>query len=390
MMLDQAVSATVASQAGPAWQGTLLRRVRAWWPYALILLGWELLAVLEACATYVDASHGLQAPALRTLLLTLMPQYLPLVLESLVLARLFTRYQDLIMRPPVLLLALLVSMTLFLPLLTVSDVLIMLLREGRPMADFPAVLARGGRMAWWYNIFVVGLAFLVQAMITFWWRAQQQQLSSQRARTEQLALRLGLLQGQLKPHFLFNALNSISALVRTADCALAGHALDKLGELLNYALAAGKGGQTSVADELEFLRVYLELQSLRYGDRMRLDWRIEPRDWTRHACPPLLFQPLAENAVHHGVEPHPHSCTIHITLEYVAGAVCLRIANPVPAPTRAAHGHGLGLNATRERLAILFGPRADLTVEANENDYTVHLRFPASGAQPAQDCADRR
>ncbi len=377
MMTEPSIAVPLGAAPGhAAWQASWARRLRAWWPYALTLLAWESLGVLEACATYADAARDGQVLVLRTLLLTLLPEYLPLVLNSWVLAWLFTRYQDTILRPSTLLLVLLASMAVFLPLLTISDNLILMLRAGRSITDFPAMVAHGGRMAWWYNIFVVGLAFLAQAMATSWWRAQRQQLSSQRAQTEQLALRLGLLQGQLKPHFLFNALNSISALVRTADGALAEHALGKLGELLNYAVAAGRGGQTSVADELEFLRVYLELQSLRYGERMRLSWQVEARDWSGYACPPLLFQPLAENAVHHGVEPHPHDCTIAITLACDAGMISLRIANPVPAATRS--GHGLGLNATRERLAILFGQRANLSIQSDEHDYCVHLQFPAS------------
>jgi hypothetical protein len=384
MTIDATIAMPAAAPLRTGFAGWRLRP----WPYLLPLLGWALLAVLEAGANYVDASHGGHGEPLSAWLLSIMPLYLPLVLDSWVLARVFRRFQDRILRPPLLMLTLLASMAVFLPLLTVTDNLILLLREGRPATDFPTMLLKGGRMAWWYNIFVVGLAFLAQAVASSWWRAQQKQLSAQQAYTEQLALRLGLLQGQLKPHFLFNALNSISALVRTADSALAEQALGKLGELLNYALAAGQGRQPSVADELEFLRVYLELQSLRYGDRMQLAWHIEPRDWSRFPCPPLLFQPLAENAVHHGVEPHADRCTIDIALEYAAGVVCLRIANPVSAGARS--GHGLGLNATRERLAILFGPRADLSIETDQHDYTVSLRFPAGGPEPAQDRADRR
>lgn len=373
MTIEQTLAAPLGAhaRARPAADG---RRVSQWRLFALILLGWQLLAVLEAFATYHDASHGAHPLLLRSLLLTLVPQYMPLVLNSWVLALVFARYQASILRPPMLLLTLLLSMALFLPFLTGVDVLIVLLRDGRPMHDFPDLLAQGGRITWWYNMFAVGLAFLAQTVIAFWWRGQQQQLSVQRARTEQLELRLGLLQGQLKPHFLFNALNTISALVRSADCAVADQALGKLDELLSYALAAGKGKPPSVADELEFLRAYLGLQSLRYGDRMSVAWHIEDRDWSRHACPPLLFQPLAENAVHHGVEPHQHGCSIDITLAYVAGMVCLRIANPVLAPSRA--GHGLGLSATRERLSILYGQRAELTIDAHEHSYTVHLRLP--------------
>jgi len=136
----------------------------------------------------------------------------------------------------------------------------------------------------------------------------------------------------------------------------------------------GQGKQPSVADELHFLRVYLALQSLRYGDRMQLDWAIEERDWSRYPCPPLLFQPLAENAVHHGVEAHQQPCRIHIGLQHAAGMLRLRIANPVLAASRA--GTGLGLSMTRERLDILYGPRAELNIDADEHHYAIELRCP--------------
>ncbi|WP_445233752.1 sensor histidine kinase [Duganella rhizosphaerae] len=382
MMID----AIALPPAAPASAWPAPRVLRRWRPCLLILLGWELLALLEALARAIDAGHAGRALALPALLSTLMLQYLPLVCNSWLLALVFRRWPERLARRAALLLALLLSMAVFLPLLTGIDILVELLRDGRPLADFPAMLGQVGRMTWWYNLFVVGLAFLAQAGYSAWRRGRQQELSTQRAQTENLQLRLGLLQGQLKPHFLFNALNSISALVRTADPALAGQALGHLAELLNYVLAVGQGKPASVADELHFLRVYLALQSLRYGDRMQLDWAIEERDWSRYPCPPLLFQPLAENAVHHGVEAHQQPCRIHIGLEHAAGMLCLRIANPVLAASRA--GTGLGLSMTRERLDILYGPRAELNIDADEHHYAIELRFPVDG--PAQDGADRR
>lgn len=357
-------------RAGP--MGALARAVRAG---ALILLGWSLLAVLEALASHVDASHRGPPAALAPLLVTVLLEYLPLVLNSWILALLFHRWPERLLRPGALLLVLLLSMLLFLPLLTVVDVAVLTLRAGQPLDQAPARLAQLGRLTWWYNLFVVGLAFLAQLGYSFWRRGQQQELAAQRACTEQLQLRLGLLQGQLKPHFLFNALNSISALMRTADAALAEQALARLEALLNHALAAGQGRPSSVGEELDFLRAYLALQGLRFGDRMQVDWDIGPCDWAALACPPLLFQPLAENAVHHGVEPHQQPCRLQIALRRDAGMVQLRIANPLLAPARP--GHGLGLKLSRERLALLYGARATLDIETDPHHYAVTLRFPA-------------
>lgn len=383
MMTDApcAVPAAAATRTRPA-----SRALRRALPAVGILLGWQLLAVLEALATVVDAGRGGHAVALPVLLPTLMLQYLPLVVNSWVLALVFSRWPHIVLRRAWLVLVFLLSMMVFLPLLIGAGQLVELLRAGRPPADFPAMLAHAGRLGWWYNAFAVGLAFVAQALYAAWLRGRQQQAAAQRAQTEHLQLRLGLLQGQLKPHFLFNALNSISALVRTADPALADHALARLDELLDYALAVGKGKQPSVAEELRCLRVYFDLQSLRYGERMRLDWSVEERDWPRYPCPPLLFQPLAENAVHHGVEPHHQQCTIHIRLDYADGMVGLRMTNPVLAATRA--GHGLGLSMTRERLDILYGRRATLNLDTDEHHYAIHLRFPVDG--PAADGPDRR
>ena len=372
MQIDRTIGALAAPGLDfPALRLRLVHTRR----FLLVLAGWQALALLEACARYIDAGRAGHPLSLPATLSTLMLQYLPLVLNSWVLVLAFARFQATILQPARLLLAGLVSMVLFLPLLTGVDVLIVLWRDGRPASDFAALLAQGGRMTWWYNGFVVGLAFVAQAVSAFWWRAQQQQLASQRAQTDNLELRLGLLQGQLKPHFLFNALNTITALVRTTDGALAADALGKLGELLNYAQAAGEGKPPSVADELDFLRVYLDLQSLRYGERMELAWHVEQRDWSAFACPPLLFQPLAENAVHHGVEPHDQRCRIDITLELADGMVGLRVANPVLGASRG--GHGMGLDTIRERLAILYGPRASLAIDADAGHYTACLRFPA-------------
>lgn len=382
MTIDAAIALPPALAASaPAPAGVAARVLRGWRPCLTILLGWQTLALLEGLATATDASHNGRTLELDCLLAALALQYLPLVLNSWVLALVFHRLQEAMLRPSRLLLAFVVSIMVFLPLLTCVDQLIVLRRDGRAWHELPAMLAQLGHMTWWYNVFVVSLAFLTQVAYSAWRRGRQQAWSAQHAQTENLQLRLGLLQGQLKPHFLFNALNSISALVRTADAALADRALQRLGELLNYAQAAGQGRPASVAGELDFLRTYLALQSLRYGDRMHVAWTVEARDWARYTCPPLLFQPLAENAVHHGVEPHQLDCRIEIALACADGMVCLRIHNPVLAAARA--GHGLGLTMTRERLAILYGQRADLHIDADEHHYTIELRFPADGQQAA-------
>ena len=216
---------------------------------------------------------------------TIMMSYLPLIIASVVLVFAFARYPDTILSPRGLASVGCLMLLVVLPLMQTASVLTTLWFKNQPLDQFFIRLEARGFFIWWLHGCTIALAFGAQAAYASLQRTRMQELAWQREQTERLALRLRLLQGQLKPHFLFNALNSISALVRTADRDLACKALAQLRDLLSYAVQASCHDWRSVADELGFVRDYLDLQMLRYGERLSLDWQVADCAWHELACP---------------------------------------------------------------------------------------------------------
>lgn len=197
--------------------------------------------------------------------------------------------------------------------------------------------------------------------------------------------RLTELQSRIRPHFLFNALNSAIALVQV-DPQRAEGVLEDLAELFRSALVSG-GDQVSLGQEIELARRYLAIEQVRFGARLRVHWVLEPA--ADSACvPSLLLQPLVENAVRHGVEPSPEGGELTIRTQVHRGQALLSITNSVPdEPVQGGlGGHGIALRNVRERLALLH----DVTMrfEAGLVDggrYRVRIAVPlvAGAAQAA-------
>ncbi len=189
------------------------------------------------------------------------------------------------------------------------------------------------------------------------------------ARAEVIAL-----QARIRPHFLFNSMNTIASLIplRPRD---AERAIEDLAELFRAALAPGERLST-LGDELELVRRYLEIERLRLGDRLRVRWSVDGLpDGT--PMPALLLQPLVENAVHHGVSALPAGGLIEIEGTADSASVMLRIANPRPARAQAVRaGHGIALDNVRQRLAYHYGDAARLLVHDAEGSYTCEVMVP--------------
>lgn len=374
-----------AAPAGPALRPAPVAPapVRAPWPvYAATAAGWSVLVMLHAFALHRDALRG-DAPApLAGIALSVVPPVLALALASCALAYVFARAGAALLRPRALLSLGALFSTLALGAAASVSVLAPLLAEGTALARFPERLAQYGAFNWWVDACLAALAFVSQAAFAAWRRGQQQTLVAEQAQADGVALRLRLLQGQLKPHFLFNALNSISALVRTAERALAAQALGQLSDLLRHVVHASRHSWLSVADEMAFIEAYLDMQLLRYGERLTIELAIGEGAWDALACPPLLFQPLVENAVQHGVEQHHRQCCLRMRLALADGAIHFSIDNPLAPPATAKAGHGMGQGATRERLAILYGDQAALASSNDGLTYRATLTFPARSYFP--------
>jgi len=186
------------------------------------------------------------------------------------------------------------------------------------------------------------------------------------------AARLRTLQSRIRPHFLFNTLNSAIALVR-AEPARAEALLEDLSDLFRHALME-QDAVVSLADEIALARRYLAIEQVRFGARLQVEWALDAAaDAAR--LPPLILQPLVENAVRHGIEPSAAGGTVRISTERRGAMAVIRVSNPVPAGA-GVRGTGLALQNVRERLALLHDVKGRFRYGEKGGIYRVSLEVP--------------
>jgi len=184
--------------------------------------------------------------------------------------------------------------------------------------------------------------------------------------------RLAELQSRIRPHFLFNALNTALALVRV-DPERAETVLEDLAELFRVALA-DVGVSVSLDEEVDLARRYLAIEQVRFGERMQVVWQLDPRIGAARV-PALMLQPLVENAVRHGVEPSLTGGRIHIEGVARRGQVVLTVRNSVgEVPSRP--GHGMALHNVRERLRLLHDVAAQCDVWREGDEFFARVVLP--------------
>lgn len=182
------------------------------------------------------------------------------------------------------------------------------------------------------------------------------------------------LQARIRPHFLFNSMNTIAALVRR-DPVTAERAVEDLSELFRAALGAGQG-ESSLAEEIHLGERYLAIEALRLRERLVVDWQLAadlPRDLR---LPRLTLQPLLENAVLHGISRLPKGGTISISARVEAGMLRVHIGNPALPPTPADIGNGHAQESIALRLAHFFGSGARLTHVWRDGYYLSEMLLP--------------
>ncbi len=173
--------------------------------------------------------------------------------------------------------------------------------------------------------------------------------------------RLEALQAQLQPHFLFNTLNSISTLVMQNEREQAVRMLNRLADLLRATLARTQDQTVLLRDEIELLKRYLDIETVRFQDRLRATISVPP-ELLDMRVPVLVLQPLVENAVRHGIAGSEHATRVEIRATRENGTLRLEVHDDGPGP--AAHfGEGIGLTNTRARLRQLYGERGRLRLE---------------------------
>ncbi len=190
--------------------------------------------------------------------------------------------------------------------------------------------------------------------------------------------RVRALQARIRPHFLFNSMNTIASLTRS-NPKVAEQAIADLSDLFRASLREHRE-RIPLAHEIEIARAYERVERLRLGDRLQVDWQVDglPMDAT---VPALILQPLLENAVYHGIEPLEKGGIIRVSGRRDGNKAVLTIDNPVsPRVVGRRPGHRIGLDNVRQRLELMFHGEADVEVIEAPERFVVTLRFPAAGS----------
>ena len=238
------------------------------------------------------------------------------------------------------------------------------IRTGSPSALFPA-------QHWSFllpNLLIaaiVGSLTLRYFYVTSEWRRSVELEARSRIRA---------LQARIRPHFLFNSLNTVASLTRS-DPARAEEAIEDLADLFRVSLSDARA-QITLREELEVARIYQRIEQLRLGGRLQVRWKVAdlPVD---AIVPSLLLQPLLENAIGHGIEPLPEGGTVLVEGTSDGERITIRISNPVSATAKAVRsGNRMALDNIRQRLDLAFHRRASVDVAEDGTRYSVTLRFP--------------
>jgi two-component system sensor histidine kinase AlgZ len=218
----------------------------------------------------------------------------------------------------------------------------------------------------------LGISVIVGAMVLRYFYVQHQWKQNVRAEAQ---ARLQALQSRIRPHFLFNSLNTIASLTQI-DPNQAELAVENLADLFRNSLADASH-QVSLDDELTLAHRYLDIEKLRLGERLQLRWCIDdlPKD---AQVPRLIIQPLLENAIYHGIEPLAHGGVIGIDGHVYDDDIYITISNPVSNRQEEAQreGNRIAQENIRQRLAALYGERGRLTVQADADTYLTTVVLP--------------
>jgi two-component system sensor histidine kinase AlgZ len=228
---------------------------------------------------------------------------------------------------------------------------------------FGSFLYFGGILRYWI------FSFMTLCFLLWYFNLRSRALSP--ALTE---ARLQALQARIRPHFLFNSINAVLSLIRS-DPARAEMALEDLADMFRVLMADNRK-LTTLLKEVELCREYLDLEKLRLGDRLQVKWHIDkmPAD---AMIPPLVLQPLLENAVYHGIEPSSAPGVISIHIYRRRNEIHAVLRNPYSPEKRGSReGNKMALENIRERLSLHFDAEADMKTEFVGNVFQVHITLP--------------
>lgn len=185
--------------------------------------------------------------------------------------------------------------------------------------------------------------------------------------------RLQALQARIRPHFLFNSLNTVLGLMR-GDPRRAETVLENLADLFRVLMADNRE-LSPLQRELELARSYVQVEEMRLGERLRVAWKVDPAA-ADAMLPPLVLQPLLENAIYHGVEPHPAGGDVRVDVFILDKRLNIVVRNPVRSAAGHRSGNRMALSNIRERLALHFDAEARLTTHVAGGEFFVQIVLP--------------
>jgi sensor histidine kinase YesM len=225
---------------------------------------------------------------------------------------------------------------------------------------------------WLYGLFA-GVSYAVQTRN----RLQEKETLAAHAEALAAAARLDAIRARLNPHFLFNALHTLAALVRFRT-AVAESAIERLGDMLRYTLKEDSRELVEFSEEYEFTRQYIAFEQLRYEDRLIVNLQIDPESFNFDILP-FSIQTLAENAVHHAISLRPEGGSIWIKCSCQDGRLTVSVRDDGPGVcAEAVQSHQFGLRSLRERLWAAYGPSAELQLLAGPDGFEASFIVPPS------------
>ncbi len=232
--------------------------------------------------------------------------------------------------------------------------------------------------------------------INFYVRAEEQQDQMLRLETAATSAQLTMLRYQLNPHFLFNTLNSISTLVLTHQTDQANAMLSRLSAFLRFTLINEAEAKVSVAQEVETLKLYLDIEKMRFEERLRPSFDIEPQA-AKGLIPSLLLQPLVENAIKYAVTPKEDGAEIVVSVRRVGENLRLLVSDTGPGPqdsgAQKTDSTGVGMANTRERLMQAYGEDQRFEHRVREGggfEVLIELPYQVKEAEAVEDRVDNQ
>ncbi len=215
---------------------------------------------------------------------------------------------------------------------------------------------------------IIALTFIISAIVLYYFHMQMRAYSPAIAEA-----RLQALQARIRPHFLFNSINAVLSLIRSQP-KRAETALEDMADLFRVLMAENRE-LVPLEKEIALCKQYLNIESLRLEDRLSINWQTEPMP-ENALIPPLILQPLIENAVYHGIEPLPEGGEILVSIVNKRQELTIKISNPYSPGNNQHSGNKMALKNIKERLQLHYDLESSMSTKSNNNQFSVVIHIP--------------